>query len=227
MTATGATARPLRADAVRNRARILEAAAEVFAERGLEVTLDDIAHHAGLGVGTVYRRFSDRESLVEALFDERMQVAKRRMEAALDEPDAMQALEGVIRENCEQFAADRGLRQVMLTSTYGQNSLAQCREEIPPIVERLVQRAKESGALRSDFQATDIPILFLMIGAVVDFTGAIEPGLWRRYLELFLDGIRVCRSSDGGATAPGSTHPALLHDQLMVAMGKCRPVSLR
>ena len=61
-------ARPLRADAERNRRRMLEAAAEVFATRGLAATLDDVAHHAGLGVGTVYRRFADKDALVEALF---------------------------------------------------------------------------------------------------------------------------------------------------------------
>src|SRR5829696_8551949 len=110
------TTRPLRADAERNRARILAAATEVFAERGLDVTLDDIAAHAGLGVGTVYRRFADREALVEALFDERMQATIARLNAALQAPaeDAWEALVGVIRETCEAFARDRGLRQVML-----------------------------------------------------------------------------------------------------------------
>src|SRR2546421_7082687 len=64
----GSGARPLRRDAERNRQRILTAAAEVFNERGLEVSLDEIARHAGVGVGTVYRRFRTQEGVIEALF---------------------------------------------------------------------------------------------------------------------------------------------------------------
>src|SRR5690348_5121309 len=103
MTATGATERPLRVDAARNRARILAAAAEVFAERGLDVTLDDIAAHAGLGVGTVYRRFADREALVDALFNERMTAKLGRFQAALEAPaeEAADALIAVLRFTCE------------------------------------------------------------------------------------------------------------------------------
>ena len=73
--------RPLRRDAARNRERILAAAGEVFATRGLEVTLDDIAHHAGVGVGTVYRRFHDKEQLIDALFDDRMEAIVAALEA--------------------------------------------------------------------------------------------------------------------------------------------------
>ena len=80
---TTAAERPLRRDAARNRERILAAAGEVFATRGLEVTLDDIAHHAGVGVGTVYRRFRDKEQLIDALFDERMDAVVAAAENAL------------------------------------------------------------------------------------------------------------------------------------------------
>src|SRR6187549_3860563 len=185
--------RPLRADALRNRAKILQAAAEVFAERGLEVTLDDIAAHAGLGVGTVYRRFADREALVEALFDERMQAKMAMMEAALQVPaeQACEALIDVMREMGEDLARDRGLRQVMLSSAYGQSRIAHCRDEIRVIVEQLVVRAKATGELRPDFEATDVLVLFLMVGAVVDFATQVAPDLWRRYFEILIDGLRT------------------------------------
>jgi AcrR family transcriptional regulator len=86
--------RPLRRDAARNRERILEAAGEVFATRGLEVTLDDIAHHAGVGVGTVYRRFHDKEQLIDALFDDRMDAVLTVAEEALAADDPWLGLEG-------------------------------------------------------------------------------------------------------------------------------------
>src|SRR5213083_1606102 len=80
-----ATEHPLRKDAERNRQRILDAARELFAERGLAVTLNDIAHHAGVGVGTVYRRFPDRAQLIEALFEQRLQQVLELLEAARDD----------------------------------------------------------------------------------------------------------------------------------------------
>src|SRR5690349_10234156 len=88
----GTVEKPLRSDAARNRERILVAAEEVFATRGLEATLDDIAAHAGLGVGTVYRRFANRDELVDALFAEKLNVVAARARAVLDEPDSWVAV---------------------------------------------------------------------------------------------------------------------------------------
>src|ERR1700709_2058318 len=98
--------RPLRKDAARNRERILAAAGEVFAERGLEVTLDDIAHHAGVGVGTVYRRFRDKEELIDALFDERMDAVLTVAEQALAVDDPWLGLEGFFVSILELQAVD-------------------------------------------------------------------------------------------------------------------------
>ena len=86
-SATSSSDRPLRRDAERNRQRILQAAAEVFAERGLSATMDDIAEHASVGVGTVYRRFPDKELLIDALFEERMARMLEVAQQALAEPD--------------------------------------------------------------------------------------------------------------------------------------------
>ena len=185
------TDKPLRADAARNRARILQAAQEVFAERGLDVTLDDIAKQAGLGVGTVYRRFADREALVEALFDERMQHAVARARAALEVPEAWQGLVLLIEGICEQLAVDRGLHQVMLSSAYGQDRVARGREELVPLITELVERAQAQGALREGFSPHDIPVLLLMVGAVADFSRDVSPELWRRYFALLVDGMRA------------------------------------
>src|SRR3954453_2960532 len=88
--------KPLGYDAARNRERVLAAAEEVFATRGLEVTLDDIAAHAGLGVGTVYRRFANRDELIEALFQERLTRVAALASGALEEPDSWAALTRLI-----------------------------------------------------------------------------------------------------------------------------------
>jgi AcrR family transcriptional regulator len=228
MVSTAAQPRPLRADAARNRARIIAAAAEVFAERGLDVTLDDIAAHAGLGVGTVYRRFADREELVEALFDERMQKTSERMQAALQVPaeQAGAALITVIRDSCEEVARDRGLRQVMLSSAYGQNRIARCRDEMRVIVEELVVRAKATGELRPDFEATDVAMLFLMVGAIVDFAGPVAPDLWRRYFEMLMDGLRAGPENARLVDAPHCPH-ALEQTELLSAMQGWSPGPLR
>src|SRR5215475_14728741 len=102
--------RPLRRDAERNRQRILRAASEVFTTRGLQASLDDVAQHAGVGVGTVYRRFPDKESLVEALFEERIQAMAALAEKALAEPDAWTGLVSFLEGACTQLATDRGLQ---------------------------------------------------------------------------------------------------------------------
>lgn len=183
--------RPLRADAARNRLRILAAASTVFAERGLDVTLDDIARHAGLGVGTVYRRFPDREALVEALFDERMRATVDAARSALEQPDAWAALVDLLQQICERLAGDRGLHQLMLSSTYGQDRVAHHREELVPLLSELVRRAQEAGDLRAAFAAQDIPVLFLMMGAVADFSAEVAPDLWRRYFVVLVDGLRA------------------------------------
>ena len=224
------TPRPLRADAARNRARILTAAAEVFAERGLDVTLDDIAAHAGLGVGTVYRRFADREALVEALFDDRMQVKLARLRLALEVPaeQAYDAFVEVTREMCEHLAYDRGMRQVMLSSVYGHDEVARCRDEMTVIGDELVQRAKATGKLRADFEATDLAAIMLMIGAIADFASVVAPDLWRRYFDMIIDGLRPpAAGAPGFSVGAPMCGPALAQDDLLAAMQSWRPAALR
>ena len=222
MTITAARQpRPLRADALRNRAKILQAAAEVFAERGLEVTLDDIAHHAGVGVGTVYRRFADREALVEALFDERMKDMLAQMRDALADPDPWRGLLGFVERTCALLASDRGMRQVMLSSTYGQGEIAQCRDEFGTLGADLVARVKATGVLRPDFEVADILVLFLLVGTVADFAGEVAPGLWRRYFDIMIDGMRA--QTGGSSDLPAALDEAKLNK----AMGCWRPWSRR
>jgi AcrR family transcriptional regulator len=186
--------RPLRADAARNRARILVAAGEVFAERGLDATLDDVARHAGLGVATVYRRFAAKEDLVEALFEQAVTEIVGLAEQAAAMDDSWEGLVWFLERATELQAEDLGLRDVVLHGDDGESRVSRARAKIVPPVTHLVQRAQRDGSLRPDFLATDIPIIELMVSSVAAYTNAVAPGLWRRYLALVLDGMAVERS---------------------------------
>jgi AcrR family transcriptional regulator len=186
-----ATARPLRRDAELNRQKIIAAAKVVFSERGLEATLDDIAHYAGLGVGTVYRRFPSKEHLVEALFVAKFDEINDLAEKAMTEPDAWEGFAQFAWKTAELHASDRGLREVMLSTTFGQDKVAIARERMIPTCTRLVERAQASGQLRADIEPTDLPLMHLMIGSVADYTHEVQPDLWRRYLGILLDGLRA------------------------------------
>src|SRR5437016_13100169 len=105
--------RPLRRDAERNRERILKAAAQVFTERGLGVSLDEIARHAGVGVGTVYRRFGTKEELVQALFMDRIESVAALAEQAAEAPDPWSALVCFMEQFAEALAGNRGLKQML------------------------------------------------------------------------------------------------------------------
>lgn len=185
------TERPLRKDAERNRQRILEAARELFTEQGLGVTLNDIAHYAGCGVGTVYRRFPDKEQLIDALFEERVGELVAAAEAAITKPDPWDGLVDFLECGLELQARDRGLKEVLLSTDEGRARVAGVRERLVPLVAQLIERAHASGALRPDFTDHDMAVVTMMLGAVIDGARDIEPDLWRRYLAIVLRGLRA------------------------------------
>ena len=123
--------RPLRKDAERNRQRILAAAAEVFAARGLDVTLDDIAAHAGVGVGTVYRRFTDKDELFDAVFERHLDQVAALASDALEAPDAWEGLTTYLERSLRMQLEDRGFTEIL----YGRSGrrLDLARERLPPL----------------------------------------------------------------------------------------------
>jgi len=211
------TPRPLRKDAERNRLRIIEAAREVFCTRGFEATLDDVAHHAGLGVGTVYRRFPNKEQLIESMFVERMKDIVSLAQDALANPDPWQGLLDFLEHVTELMANDRGMHDVMVSTTFGQDQIAQIRDELLPLGKELVQRAKDTGKLRADFEVQDIVVILKMCGAVTAYTDHVAPGLWRRYFTLLVHSLR----GKPGDPTPLPV-PSLTEDLLRQAMD-CPP----
>jgi len=185
--------RPLRADAARNRARLLAAAHAVFAERGLDATMDEVARRAGVGVGTAYRRFRNRDDLIAALFEERLEEFMRILDDALADADPWRGLSGFLERSMEMQAEDRGFKELLLQSAEGRERMRRFRAQIRPLVEALLRRAQDAGELRADVDGRDVLLVSLMVGAVADFTYDIEPQLWRRSLTLLLDGLRTRR----------------------------------
>ena len=185
--------RPLRRDAERNRQRILRAASDVFTTRGLQVSLDDVAQHAGVGVGTVYRRFPDKEALVEALFEERIQAMVGLAEKALAEPDSWTGLVTFLESACAELATDHGLREILMFASYGRDRVERGKARMQPLVTQIVQRAQRDGKVRQDLRPTDILFIEFMLSAAAGYAQPVKPELWRRYLTLITDALRPAR----------------------------------
>lgn len=208
--------RPLRRDAERNRQRILTAAAEVFAERGLDVSLDDIAKHAGLGVGTVYRRFPTKDQLVEALFEDHVDTLAAMAESVAYADDSWDGLVTVLTEVCALQAENLGLREILMSGTYGQGCAARARSLVMPAIEKGIRRAQDDGYLRPDIQPVDLVLIEFMIGSVAEYTKQ-NPDAWRRYLRFVVDGLRARPDVTPPTSAP------LTADELDAAMLCWRP----
>ena len=187
--ADGKSFKPLRRDAARNRQRILEAADDLFRQRGLSASLNDIAHHAGVGVGTVYRHFPDRDQLIEGLFERRFEELATQMEQALADPDPWHGLTSFIRSTGNLQASDRAIKDLLTGGHEGLQRIARVRARLMPMGEELVRRAHASGRLREDIDAADLPLIQGMMGPLIDASAEIDPELYRRYLDIIIRGI--------------------------------------
>lgn len=202
----------LRKDAERNRRRILEAARELCAARGLDATLNEVAHHAGLGVGTVYRRFPTKEALFEAIFQDGIDQLVMLAETALEAEDSWEGFAGFVWRLTELTATDRGLREIVFSKAYCGGEVDAGRDRLDPPVSALAERAKRDGYLRPEVSGTDMPLFGLMAGAVSEYSGEVCADLWRRYVAILLQGMRC---QPGQERLPVD---ALSHDELQTAM---------
>jgi AcrR family transcriptional regulator len=176
---------PLRADAQRNLERVLEAAAVAFAERGAEVSVDEIARRAGVGHATVFRRFPTKDSLIAAVVCKRVEALVEHAAAALERPDAGEAFRDFVWHAGETFAADRALWDGLGCV---EPDVAESKAELNALVQQLIARAQEAGAVRVDVGAEDVSLL---VGSAIQATRqAVDPEAWRRYLAVVLDGLR-------------------------------------
>jgi AcrR family transcriptional regulator len=202
----------LRRDAQANRARILQAAAEIFAADGIEAPLDEIARRAGVGTGTFYRHFVDRDHLLDALFDERIRRMDQLTTEACDTDDAWLGLVTLFEAGFALQAADRGLKEILVARARGTGHVPGPPEETIAAISALLERAKAQGALRADVTITDMGLIGAAVHGVIDLTSGVAPEAWRRILQILLDGLRA----DGVPTE--LPHGPLGHDQMKAAM---------
>lgn len=178
--------RPLRADARRNRESVLDAAGELFAQRGDAVQVDEIAERAGLGVGTLYRHFADKQALLAAIIGRRFEAMTAIARAADETKDPWGAFETLLYGYLESAQTDAAFRYALLGPGRPRwDDIAAQKTDFREITQRIVRRAVDAGCLREDFGADDF--VLVARGAMANMSGA---GDWRRYVALFLEGVR-------------------------------------
>jgi len=177
----------LRADATRNRDAILAAAKEIFAERGIEASLEEIAARARVGIATLYRRFPSRQHLVAAALVEKVAKYAEAAEAALAIPDAWAGFCSYVRTICELQAGDRGLADLLSMTMPADEHVERLRQTANDHVLELIDRAKAAGQLRADFVKEDLLMLLIANAALVHVTRAEAPRASRRLVALALD----------------------------------------
>jgi AcrR family transcriptional regulator len=187
-----APGRAERADKARNRARILAAASEAFAARGVETQMDDVASRAGLGVGTIYRHFATKEALMVALmasrFEQILEVVRHGIEREDGEP--FEVFADVLRQGAEVAAADAAAQDALMRVGGIWSDVVPIQLELQAAMQVLMDRAQQAGTMRNDVSAIDISMIMCGMSA----TMSVGEWDWHRYLELVLDGLRAAHS---------------------------------
>jgi AcrR family transcriptional regulator len=187
-------AKPQRADARRNRERIVDAARDLFAECGHGTQMDDVARRAQVGVGTVYRHFPTKTALIGELLATKFRThaeAARRW-AAEQPDDAWTAFEGWLRESFRSIGQDATLQQ-RITWIDDEDVLAlaeEARQALIEVVGEMIARAHEQGTLRADFTVDDIPAVMCAVGAVFG-AASLPPSGPERFVEVIVAGLRA------------------------------------
>jgi AcrR family transcriptional regulator len=187
----------LRADAVRNREAIVDAARAVFAEQGLDAPLDDIAKRAGTGNATLYRRFPTRGDLIEAVFADRMAEHLAAVESALANEDAWDGFASYVRAAAAMQARDRGIADLVTMDVSTAPEVERLRAQAFDGLVRLVDRAHAAGVLRADFTTVDVVLLLMANAGLVERAHGIPAEASARLVHVLLDGFRAAAASEG------------------------------
>jgi AcrR family transcriptional regulator len=209
----------LRRDAAANRERLLQAAREVFGEQGLDVGVDVVARRAGVGMGTLYRRFPTKEALIAELAGSLLTELIDLAEQALS-TDAATGLEDFLYGSGALFAAQSGCvaRLWLVPSTEAR--IGQLRR----LVQRLVERAQQAGTVRQDLAPTDVTVLLWALRGIIETVGPVDARAWRRHVEIVLAGCRpsvtplsspALSSEDLGALDRVRRHGAVVSESVL------------
>jgi AcrR family transcriptional regulator len=208
---TTAAGRMLRADAERNRERVLGAAREVFAEQGLEASTNEIARRAGVGVATLFRRFPTRDDLVGAVFADKMSAYAAAVDGALADPDPWQGFCGFIERVCQMQADDRGFADVLTMTFPTAKALEEERDRTAHALAELLDRAKTTGRLRKDFAHQDVPLILMANAGVVTATRDAAPEAWRRLVGYLIQSF----AASAAQPLPDPPTPSQMYGALM------------
>ncbi len=178
--------RPLRADAARNREKLLAAATELFAERGLDVPMEHIARKAEVSIGTLYKHFPTREDLVSAIFPDRLAALDVIGEKALADPDPWRAFTNYLRDLYALQAQDRGLNDVLARDLPNAPEVVSACHRGAGHVGILIERAVDAGVVRADYSIADMATLTRAMAQVIRDV----PGEWHRFLSIYVEGLR-------------------------------------
>jgi len=189
--AVGESATALRADAARNRERIVAAAMEVFAERGLDASTADVAARAGVGEATLFRRFPTKDDLITAIIGMQFEESAALAESCLEDDDPWRGVERFLYGMAERAAVDHGIAGAAKEKCVASPTLAGERRRILDLTSQLVRRAQKAEALRDDIAGQDLMFLMSAVASLADlpFHG-LRADLWKRYLGIFIDGLR-------------------------------------
>jgi AcrR family transcriptional regulator len=182
------SSRPLRADARRNRERIMAAAREQFALLGRSAQMEDIAGRAEVGVGTLYRHFADKQALITALVQELFGTMTQLAADAEHIDDPYLALTTLIRWHSDLIASDRGLQFALMSDDLEWDGIHEDFAELGAITNRIIQRGIRQRVIRPKLTADDVGMIMCGLASTMYFKPV---GDWRRHLEILLDGLRA------------------------------------
>ena len=185
------TERPLRADAERNRRRILDAAREVFAAEGPQAGVDEIARVAGVGVGTLYRRFPTKEELLEEVVRDRLSALVDQLEEVGQGDDPWEAFAAAMETIAERVGRDRVVYELLQARPALLSGMTEERRRVRAALRPVLERAQAAGLVRDDVVVADLPPLASMAARLPAWRLERQPGLWKRYLDVVLDGLRA------------------------------------
>ena len=193
---SAAPARRPRADAVRNRERVLEAAKAVFSAGGPDASLEAVARRAGVGIGTLYRHFPTREELFEAVYRREVEQLGELAEQLKSEPEPVEALRRWLRSNVAFVATKKGMLAALQLAAYGSSDLqAYSFDRLTKAVGALLARAAAAGEIRADISAEDVLRALIGMCYLHDRPGWQNSVL--RLMDVFVDGLRVQREARG------------------------------
>ena len=193
----------LRSDARRNLESILRAAAEAFAEGGLEVGVAEVARRAGVGTATIFRRFPTKDDLVAAVFHMRMDEIVEIARECARLPAGIAALHRFFELATEFQIRDRGFMENIGKRRFADDPrFDSARDEVFHAIEQIVAKAQQAGELRDDVSPADVPVLLQAVCGGAQFASGSNPELWRRYMDIVVDGLRPQQASRLSCAAP-------------------------